>query len=64
MKTPVSRTSTRHFHEGMRVSVIGLPAPGEWRTPRGLEAFGPAYIGYDGEYVPIEQKYPEMRGNR
>jgi uncharacterized protein len=53
-----------HFTGGMRVSVIGLPAPEEWRTPRGLAAFGPAYIGYDREYVPVEQKYPEMRGNR
>ena len=53
-----------YFSEGMEVSVIGLPAPVEWRTPRGLAAFGPAYIGYDIEYRPIEQKYPEMRGNK
>ena len=46
-----------YFEEGMRVSVIGLPGPAEWRTPRGLEVFGPAYIGYEIEYIPVEQKY-------
>jgi len=53
-----------YFNKGMQVSVIGLPAPEEWRTPRGLETFGPPYIGYDIEYIPIESKYPEMRGNK
>ena len=46
-----------YFENGMKVSVIGLPAPAEWRTPRGLEVFGPAYLGSDMEYVPIEKKY-------
>ena len=53
-----------YFSDGMNVTVIGLPAPAEWRTPRGLAAFGPAYIGYDLEYSPIEKKYPDMRGNQ
>lgn len=52
-----------YFSDGMKVTVIGLPAPAEWRTPRGLQTFGPAYIGVDIDYVPIEQKYKEMRGN-
>jgi uncharacterized protein len=46
-----------YFKEGMKVSVIGLPGPAEWRTKRGLEVFGPAYIGYDMEYIPIETRY-------
>jgi uncharacterized protein len=53
-----------YFSDGMNVTVIGLPAPAEWRTPRGLAAFGPAYIGYDIEYSPIEEKYPDRRGNK
>jgi len=48
-----------HYETGMRVSVIGLPAPKEWRTERGLEVFGPKHFGYDIEYVPIEEKFAE-----
>jgi uncharacterized protein len=46
------------FTEGMKVSVIGLPAPAEWRTERGLQVFGPEYIGSDVNYVPLEQNHP------
>ena len=46
-----------HIHEGMQVSVIGLPAPEQWRTPRGIEIFGPRYFGIDADYLPIEEKY-------
>ncbi len=45
------------FHEGMPVSAIGLPAPQQWRTPRGLELLGPKHFGFDVEYQPLEQKY-------
>lgn len=50
-----------HYETGMRVSVIGLPAPKEWRTERGLEVFGPKHFGYDIEYVPIEEKFSDSR---
>lgn len=46
-----------HFTVGMKISVIGLPAPQEWRTPEGLVCFGPKHFGYDIEYIPIEKKY-------
>jgi DUF917 family protein len=46
-----------YFIDGMKVSVIGLPAPDEWRTERGLKVFGPEYIGYDVKYTPLEQKH-------
>ena len=42
------------FGKGMGVTVIGLPAPEEWKTEKGLETFGPKYFGYDMEYVPIK----------
>jgi uncharacterized protein len=45
-----------HLWVGQKVSVIGLPAPKEWRTPRGLEVFGPKYLGYEFEYVPLEER--------
>jgi DUF917 family protein len=40
---------------GLAVSVAGFPAPAEWRTPRGIESFGPPYLGLDIPYVPLEQ---------
>jgi DUF917 family protein len=44
-----------YFEEGRNVSVIGLPAPAQWRTPRGLELFGPRHFGFDFEYRPLEE---------
>jgi uncharacterized protein len=44
-----------YFNEGMKVSVVGLPAPAEWRTPAGVEAFGPRHFGLDFDYTPIEK---------
>jgi len=44
-----------NYEIGMKVSVIGLPAPKEWRTDEGLKIFGPRHFGYDIEYVPIEK---------
>ncbi len=43
-----------HFREGQQVTVIGLPSPAEWRTPRGLGILGPAHFGFDHPYVPLE----------
>lgn len=40
---------------GMKVSVIGYPAPDLWRTEAGIEVFGPKHFGYDVKYVPIEE---------
>ena len=41
--------------EGMEVAVIGYPASTEvWRSPRGLEVFGPKDFGYEIEYRRIE----------
>lgn len=40
---------------GMRVAVIGFPAPSVWRTPRGLEVLGPKHFGFAMEYKKIEE---------
>lgn len=45
-----------YFCQGMPVSVIGLPAPVEWRSQRGLEIFGPRHFGFDIPYIPIEER--------
>jgi len=38
---------------GMKVTVIGLPAPEMWTTPKGIETFGPRYFNFDTDYLPI-----------
>lgn len=37
------------------VVLVGWPNSDLWRTPRGIEVFGPRHFGYDFDYVPIEQ---------
>ena len=49
-----------NYEIGMRISIIGLPAPKEWRTNEGLKVFGPRHFGYDIEYVPIERCFKEV----
>jgi hypothetical protein len=46
------------FERGLEVTVIGFRAAPLWRTPRGLEAFGPRHFGFDVPYVPIEERHP------
>jgi DUF917 family protein len=41
---------------GMKVSIIVLPAPDEWRTPRGLEVFGPKSFGHEIDWKPFCKK--------
>jgi len=41
-----------NYHKGQNVAVIILPAPEAFTRPKGLEAFGPAYIGLDQNYCP------------
>jgi len=53
-KEPVTNPN---FEIGMKVDVIGLPGPKEWRTKKGLEVFGPKHFGFDIEYDPIENRF-------
>jgi DUF917 family protein len=41
---------------GDEVVLVGWPnAPLQWRTPKGIEVFGPRHFGFDFDYVPIEE---------
>jgi DUF917 family protein len=40
---------------GIEVALVGRAASPMWRTPKGLELFGPRHFGFDLEYTPIEQ---------
>lgn len=37
---------------GLRVSVIALPAPAIWTSPKGLTLVGPRAFGFEVDYVP------------
>jgi DUF917 family protein len=41
-----------NYSRGQNVAVVVLPAPLPFTTPKGLDAFGPAYIGLDQPYRP------------
>lgn len=41
--------------EGMRVGVVGYPAPKAWRTQKGIELLGPRHFGFQVEYRPLEE---------
>jgi len=50
--------------KGQRVAVFGLPAPTIWRTPRGIEVFGPKYFGFKAKFVPVEKRHARREGRR
>jgi len=39
---------------GREVAVVGVPAVDIWRSPKGIEIFGPKHFDFDIEYVPLE----------
>ncbi|MFB0543395.1 MAG: DUF917 domain-containing protein [Candidatus Bathyarchaeia archaeon] len=41
-------------YTGKSVVVFGIRAIEQWRTPKGIEIFGPKHFGFDIEYQPIE----------
>ncbi len=51
-----------HVRKRKEYVVVGFPAPQLWRTPKGLEIFGPKYLGLEIDYIPIEKKHGR-RGN-
>lgn len=40
---------------GMEVTLVGVKAPNVWRTPKGIELFGPRHFGFNFDYIPIEE---------
>ncbi|MGN0711539.1 MAG: DUF917 domain-containing protein [Anaerovoracaceae bacterium] len=42
------------FETGTEMYVLALPAPDFWKTPKGLEIFGPRHFGIDKDYTPFK----------
>jgi DUF917 family protein len=45
--------TTELMRYGLRVTILGFPAPALWTTSQGLAEAGPHHFGYDTEYVPL-----------
>ena len=45
--------TTELMRYGLRVTILGFPAPALWATPEGLAVAGPQAFGYETEYVPL-----------
>ena len=45
--------TTELMRYGLRVTILGFPAPALWTTPEGLAVAGPKAFGYDAEYFPL-----------
>ena len=39
----------------VEVVMVGVPAPKQWRSEKGIELIGPRHFGFDFEYTPIEK---------
>jgi DUF917 family protein len=50
--------TTEELRYGFRVIVIGAPCVPDWRTEAGLALVGPRYFGYDIDFVPVEERFP------
>jgi len=40
---------------GAELAIIGYETSPMWRTPKGIEVFGPRHFGFDFDYVPLER---------
>ena len=45
--------TTELMRYGLRVTILGFPAPQLWTTPEGLAVAGPQAFGYETGYVPL-----------
>jgi DUF917 family protein len=43
------------YQVGEEVVIVGWPSSPLWRTPKGVEIFGPRHFGFNFDYVPIEE---------
>ena len=46
--------TTELMRYGVRVTILGFPAPDLWTTSEGLAVVGPKAFGYDTEYRPLQ----------
>lgn len=49
------------YKMGAELAIIGYETSPMWRTPKGIEVFGPRHFGFDFDYVPIEQVYKQRK---
>jgi hypothetical protein len=47
--------TTDALRSGLHVTVMAARAPEIWRSPRGLQLFGPRHFGFEYDYVPLEE---------
>lgn len=40
---------------GEKVAIVGVPAPVQWRSKKGVELIGPRHFGFDFDFIPIEE---------
>ena len=45
--------TTELMRYGLRVTILGFPAPELWTSPEGLAVAGPRAFGYDVDYAPL-----------
>ena len=45
--------TTELMRYGLRVTILGFPAPDLWTSPEGLAVAGPQAFGYDVDYAPL-----------
>ena len=53
-----ARSRPRSCATGSASIVIGAPCVPDWRTEAGLALVGPRYFGYDIDFVPVEERFP------
>lgn len=40
---------------GEKVAMVGVPAPAQWRSKKGIELIGPRHFDFDFDFIPIEE---------
>jgi hypothetical protein len=50
-----------NVQKGKNYVMVGFSAPKIWREAKGLELFGPKYLGLDSKYTPIENRRMQKR---
>jgi uncharacterized protein len=45
-----------HHQTGAAVTVVGVQAAPQWRTPNGVATLGPRHFGFDLDFVPFEER--------
>lgn len=51
----ISNSRAAESYKGNNVVVLGIKAIDQWRSPKGIEVFGPKHFGFDIMYKPIEE---------